>query len=57
MSLLLSNYSLMQVTYMLIRFSKTKFFPWNKNIDRNGVNKQNMDKHTSCTEKDLNEKG
>ena len=37
------TYSLVEVTYLLIRFNKTKFFPWNtNNTDRNGVNKQNI---------------
>ena len=34
------NYSLVEFTYLLIRFNNTKFFWWNtKNIDTNGVNK------------------
>ena len=32
---------LVEVTYLLIRFIKTRFFPWNtKNTDRYGVNKE-----------------
>ena len=43
MSLLFKNYSLVEVAYLLIRFNKTKFFPWNTNkTDGNGVNKQNQ---------------
>ena len=35
-------FAFQEVTYLSIRFSKTKFFPWNKeNADRNGVSKQN----------------
>ena len=34
MSLLFKNGSLAEVNYLLIRFNKTKFFPWNsKNTD------------------------
>ena len=29
MSLLFENYSLVEVTHLLIRLNKTKFFPWN----------------------------
>ena len=58
MSLLFKNYSIVKVTYLLIRFNKAKFFAWNaKNTDRNGVNKQNTHKHTSHKEKDNIEKG
>ena len=33
------NYSLIEVTHLLIRFNKTKFFLWNtENTDGNGVN-------------------
>ena len=40
MSLLFKNYWLVEVTYLLIRFNKTSFFPWKtKNTDRYGVNK------------------
>ena len=43
MSLLFKTYSLVEVTYLLIRFNKTKFFPWDRNnTDRNGANKQNI---------------
>ena len=36
------NYSLVEIRYLLIRFSKTKFFPLKKrNTDRNGINEQN----------------
>ena len=42
MSLLFKNYSLAEVIYLLIRFSKNKSFLWNpKNADKNGVNEQN----------------
>ena len=47
MSFIFKNYSLMEVIYLLIRFSETNFFPRNtKNTDRNGVNKQNTHTHT-----------
>ena len=37
---------LAEVTYLLIRFRKTKFFPWNtKNTNRKGTNKQNTQTH------------
>ena len=37
MSLLFKNYSFAEVTYLLIRFSKTNFFSGNtKNTDRYG---------------------
>ena len=40
--MLFKNYSLIEVTYLLIRFNKTKISQKNtKNTDRNGVNKQN----------------
>ena len=40
MPLLFKNYSLIEVKYFLIRFSKSKFFPGNTNTtDRNGVKK------------------
>ena len=53
MSLLLKNYSLVEVTYLLIGFNKTKFFQLNKkNTDRNGVNKQITRSHTSHSVKD-----
>ena len=40
MSLFFKNYSLVEIMYLLIRFNKIKFFPWNtKNTDRNGINK------------------
>ena len=53
MSLLLKNYSLVEVTYLLIGFNKTKFFQLNKkNTDRNGVNKQTTRSHTSHSVKD-----
>ena len=42
---------------LLIRFNKTKFFPWNTNTDGNGVNKQNRDMHTKHSEKDNIGKG
>ena len=52
MPLLFKNYSLVKVTYLLIRFNKTKFFPRNtKNTDRNGVNKQNTHQHTLHTQR------
>ena len=34
-------YSLVEVIYLLVRFNNTKFFPWNTNNDRTGVDKQN----------------
>ena len=44
MSLLVKNYSLIEVTFLLISFNKAKSFLWNtKNTDRNDVNKQNTD--------------
>ena len=47
MILLFKNYLLVEVMYLLIRFSKSKFFPWNTNsTDGNGVNKQNTHTHT-----------
>ena len=40
--LFIKNYWLAEVTYLLIRFNKTNFFPWNtNNTERYGVNKQN----------------
>ena len=46
MSLFFKNYSLVEIMYLLIRFIKIKFFPWNtKNSDRNGINKQNTQAH------------
>ena len=51
MSLLFINYYFVQVTYLLITFSRTRFFPWNtKNTDRYGVNKQNT-RHNSLKER------
>ena len=39
-TLLIKNYSVVEVIYLLIRFSKSNFFPRNtNNADRNGVNK------------------
>ena len=47
MPLLFKNYSLAEVPCWLIRFNKTKFFPWNtKNSDRNGINKENTHAYT-----------
>ena len=38
----LKNYSLVEFMYLLIRFYKRKFFPWNtNNTDGNGINKAN----------------
>ena len=46
MSMFLKNYSLMELIYLLIKFNKSKFFPWNTNsTNGNSVNKQN----TTCT--------
>ena len=46
MFLLLKKYRLVEVTYLLIRFNKTKFFPWNtKNAERCGISKKNT--HTT----------
>ena len=45
-SLLFENHLLAKVTYLLIRFNKTKSFLWNKkNTDRNHVNEQKTHKH------------
>ena len=42
MSLLFKIYSPVEVTYLLIRFSKVNSFLRNiKNADRNGINEQN----------------
>ena len=50
--------SLAEVTYLLIRFSKSSSsHEPQKNTDRNAVNKQNTHKHTSHTEKDNTGKG
>ena len=50
--LLFKNYSYVEVTYLLIEFSKTKFFPWiTKNTDRNGAYKPKKQKHTLRKEK------
>ena len=39
--LFLKKYWLVEVTYLLIRFNKTNFFPWNtNNTERYGINKQ-----------------
>ena len=47
------NYALVEMMYLLIRFNKTTFFPWNtKNTDRNDINKQNTNAHTKYSEKD-----
>ena len=47
MPLLFKTHSLVEVINLLIRFNKTKFFPWStKNTDRNGVNRQNTYTHT-----------
>ena len=41
MSFLFKDYSLAEVSYLLIRFNKAKFL-WNtNNTERNGVNKHN----------------
>ena len=53
MYLIFKSYYFPEVTYLLIRFNKTMFFPWNtKNNDRNGVNKQKKHQDTSHTKKD-----
>ena len=40
LSLLFKHYSLVEVTYLFIRFNNTKSFPWDKkNTDKNSVNK------------------
>ena len=45
-------------SHMLIKFNKTKFFPWNtKNNDRNGMYKQNTQTCTKHWEKDNIGKG
>ena len=56
MSLLFKNYSLVEVTYLLIRFNNQlldlKFFLSNKNnSDEIGVNKQNIHTHTKHMER------
>ena len=49
MSLLFQKYWLIEITYLLIRFNKTRFLPWNtKNTDRYGANKQNKNHHCLC---------
>ena len=51
MSLLLKNYSFIEVIYLLIKF-KTKFFMWNtKRAERNNINEQNT--NTTVREKDI----
>ena len=56
MSFLFKNYLLAEVTYLLIRCSKTKFFPCNtNNTDRNGIYTQNT--NTKHSEKDNTGKG
>ena len=56
MSLLLKNYSPVEVIYLLIRFNKIKFFPWNtKNTYRNGIKKTH--KHTKHSENNNTGKG
>ena len=46
MSLLFKTYWLVEVTYLLVWFNETKFFPENaKNTDGYGVNKQNTQTH------------
>ena len=51
MFLLFKNFSPVEVTYLLPRFSKIKFFPWNtKNVNKNGVNKQNIHIHQTLRE-------
>ena len=58
MVLLFKNYSLLEVTQLLIKFNKTNFFPRNtKNNERNDVNKQNTHMHTTYSEKDNIAKG
>ena len=58
MSLLFKNCPLVEVTYWLIRFNKTKYFPWNtKNADRNGAYKQNKHRYIQHSEKDKIWKG
>ena len=43
--LLFKNHSL--ISHTSVRFSKTKFFPWNKkNTDRNDANEQKAHRHT-----------
>ena len=62
------NFTLVEVTYLLIWFTRTRFFPWytkntrfsktkfflwkKKNTDGNGVNKQNKHTHTNQTLKE-----
>ena len=51
--MLLKNYSLVKITYLLITFKKITPFP--KNADSNGRNEQNP--HTTQKEKDNFRKG
>ena len=47
MSLLFKNYQLVEVTCLLTRCHKTKFFPWNtKNTEKHGANKQSTHHHS-----------
>ena len=53
MSLPLKYYSLVEVIYLLNKFNKTKFFPWNtKNTDRKGTNEQNTHMYIKQSGKD-----
>ena len=57
MSFLFKYYSLVEVTYLLIKCSKTKVFLWNtnntnRNNNSNGVNKQNTYTYMKHSEKD-----
>ena len=50
MSLFFKNFSLVEVIYLLIRFDKSKFYPWNThNTDGNRVNKQKTHTHAHQT--------
>ena len=47
MSLLFKNCWLKEFTYLLIKFNKPKFFPWNtKNTEGHGENKQDTHHHS-----------
>ena len=59
MSLILKNYSLVEVIYLLIRFNNNKFFPWNKQYGEM-VEMMKINKTHTCTpntQKDKNGKG
>ena len=52
MPLLFEKYSFTEAIYLLIRFTKFKFFPWNtNNTDGNSVNTQNTHTYTKHSER------